>query len=500
MKRLQVWGLRISLFVCFFDLTSSVQAQLGGFIKKAQDKLKSGVSISTGSASTAPEKQPQGASSVSADQDYDRWIKDKSFIGRDLLRLSDSPSQYLTLAKTLDYGQTIQTLKKKGKPANYNVLSEYNRLLEFDNQYTQYFESDLKGYLNRELEEAFRQKVNSPTQALKTLERISPYAEAVTLILPNYEAAKALKNDIDKAYNSLNEQHGKSIFTSDFHRQHAGQILFSKSPIVVGKEKADQFATAFTSKDHIYAVAYLKGTIQELAEGNLGASYRYYVDGNMKDRIDFKHNKEDMVKSVYAIEILPEPNQANHAIDAPGWAEALAILSPRSHQLKVEFISPGTFGDPLASGEITLDLSGMNPDELRKNAALAAQHARSTYVNPTEIPDDFKKVSGRFQDPALSAANLTAAIERDWKVKVLKLVVEPDGTDWHIDKNELGLPTKKVTNGHAHVLYKDNLGCHFVRHLGFRRDYAGGGTYGPVVAGNGYGTSEAGDLNCDKIK
>lgn len=484
------------------------QAQIGGLLKKAQTTLNEGVKVdaSLGRAKAGKAAETDGAEAsakpaATADKDYDRWVYDRAYAARDLLRTAQNAAKHAELAATLDLPATLATLQKKGKPGNPTRDYDYKTLLSFQDTYTKLFEEEVKPYANQLIEKAYQLKARSPKEAISQLEEASTLSGAALRSLPDYQPAQALKQDVDKALASIGGSYYAGVYTSPFHKQNAGKVLFSKSPIIIGKENPAQFTTQFAATDKIYAVAYLKGSIKDLAGGETKANYQYSVDGAPLERIDFRHNAEDLAKSYYLIEILPAPEHATHTVDAPAWAEALGSLSPRPHQLKIELTAPGYWGEPFAGGSISLDLSNANPEQLKATAAKAAAHAKASYVNPTKVPEEFGRASRAFQDPQLSAANLKAAIEREWSCKVLKLVIEPEGSDWHIDKNNLGLPTKKVTNGHAHVLYKDADGnCRYVVHLGFRRDYEGGDSYGPVQVGNGYGTSSNGDIDCAKIK
>jgi len=494
-----------ALLAALYLTATPAQAQLGGFIKKAQAKLSEGVKIetSTGSnpASSAAEGDATTKPAATPDQDYERWVYDRGYAAKEIMRTAQSPDRHAELARSIAYPATLATLKKKGKPSNPSRDYDYKVLMNFGTDYTKLFEEEIKPYANQLIEQAYKTKARSPKDAVELLEQANTLTSAVLVSLPDYGPAQALNQDAAKALASVGGAHRAAVYTSPWHQQNAGKVLFSKQPIVVGKENPAQFTTQFAASDKIYAVAYLKGTLKELAGGDTKANYQYSIDGGSFERIDFRHNAEDLDKSYYLIEILPAPEQARHTVDAPAWAEALAALSPRSHQLKVELTAPGYWGQPFASGEIGLDWSAANAEQLRATAAKAAAHAKASYVNPTKLPEEFARPSRAFQDPLLSAANLKAAIERDWSAKVIKLVIEPEGSDWHIDKNNLGVPTKKVTNGHAHVLYKTADGaCHYVVHVGFRRDYEGGGTYGPVQVGNGYGTSSAGEIDCAKVK
>lgn len=306
----------------------------------------------------------------------------------------------------------------------------------------------------------------------------------------------------------------EKAMTSSFHRQNAGKILFSKTPIVVGKENPSQFTTQFTAQDKIYAVAYLRSTMKNLIGKATEASgvYMYVVDNepnsNESGIITFTHNDSDLNQSWYSIEIIPDPDKALHGIDALEWYNAFARISPAKHSLKIVFtteVGSGEYDEGFAAGEIQIDLSGMNMQAMRKNAESASDKARDNWArNNTSLPDWFGKASYKFKDSELSAANMQTLFQKRWAAEgrqVLKLVAFADpysNEEWTLNKNGLGIPTEKITGSKIGVLYKAKDGwCYFVENVHFRREYAGGGQFGSVQY---YTEGAATKIDCAKVK
>ena len=69
--------------------------------------------------------------------------------------------------------------------------------------------------------------------------------------------------------------------TSDVHRSHVGQVVFSTEPIAFRCENPDQFATSFGPYDPIYARHYLPASVWNLTDDQteLWYTFVFVVDG-----------------------------------------------------------------------------------------------------------------------------------------------------------------------------------------------------------------------------
>lgn len=304
--------------------------------------------------------------------------------------------------------------------------------------------------------------------------------------------------------------------TSEFHRANVGKILFSKTPIVIGKENPAQFTTQFTANDKIYAVAYLNGSLKKLIGKSTEASgiYTYMVDNepssSRSSAIAFTHNDSDLNQAWYSIEFIPDPDKALHGLDAMEWYNAFAMQEPAKHTFKIEFTTEKKkfgsteYAPAFAVGEITLDLTDMNLDAMRANAESAQEKAQNNWArNNTALPDWYGKPSQKYKDPELSSANLQAIFQRRWAAEgrqVLKIVAleNPPHEEWVLYKNEFGIPKEKVTGGKIGILYKAKDGwCYFAENVYFRRDYTGGGQYGAVQY---HAERDVTKIDCAKVK
>ena len=50
------------------------------------------------------------------------------------------------------------------------------------------------------------------------------------------------------------------VYTSAFHKEHAGEIVFSNAPITATQENAANMKSAFTANEKIYGMMYFPGT------------------------------------------------------------------------------------------------------------------------------------------------------------------------------------------------------------------------------------------------
>lgn len=81
---------------------------------------------------------------------------------------------------------------------------------------------------------------------------------------------------------------------------------------------------------------------------------------------------------------------------------------------------------------------------------------------------------------------------------ILKLTIDAaGGNDYNINKNELDIPTIKVTNKPVWLAFKEDGKCYFTKKY-FTRDYEGGGKYGQLELAAS--TASVTPIACENIK
>lgn len=171
-----------------------------------------------------------------------------------------NPELHLKGIKKLNYTATRKQLEEKGVRTAKKY--EYDKLIAYKQEYTDMYNNRFRNQINGYIEEAYKFRAKDLGKSVKAAKNAAWLAEAVTLMLPENEEAKKLKADADKTLEDIGGEYYSQIYTSDFHKQNTGKILFSKEPIVIGEERPDQFTTDFTAKDKIYAIAYLDERIR----------------------------------------------------------------------------------------------------------------------------------------------------------------------------------------------------------------------------------------------
>ncbi|MCU0440185.1 MAG: hypothetical protein MUC49_20035 [Raineya sp.] len=504
------------LFLVLFCVGISAHAQIGKIkINKGDIKLNK-----------SKEKVAEKTSTTlkSNSQDYNTFFVEKynqldeiikSFRGNtpDIQEIKDKTFK-------LDYPNTVITLKAKGKKGIDNVRL-YEQFVDFGGKFALSpgdlnrgvrFDKNILEIADDILSQASKKRNEKLIpEAVKLLKSGKLHTEMLLAIAPEHTEAKEMDNAFQKLLDETAkdyEAYTNKLFTGNIHKQNVGKILFSKQPIMAGKETANQFVTSFDAKDKIYAIAYLEGTIEDI--GNL-KNYSYKQNGSYSIHFDGKQSNinitflpESREQAYLLIEIIPDPNQAFSPTDAIDWHRQLSNLSPKKHTLKLWLWASGK--QIAESSEIALDWSGADINALKTNAEQASLKAENNYAKVRSLPKKFSQPVEKFKDPQLSNANIIKLFMAQEKNCAQVLKVQTDiwenyngGAEWEIRKNDLDIPTIKAVNGSIGLIFKGKDGyCYFVDRLYFFQTYIGGGKYAPVALGNDY--SKPQKIACEKVK
>jgi hypothetical protein len=489
-------NLRTLIFVVVLIFTSTLVN--GQVLKNLKDKAKKTAESVTGDKNKSNQQtsnqnnaQLNVNSSVSLpkDESFNSFVKEKAnMLGDYDMHLTTTqiergevkPEIHWASMKKLDYQATIAKLKSHPKPDD--VSDQYDELIAYQAKYKDLFNSYIKVYINSQIEEAWKMKQYNEATAIQSISNAKYMIDAAVMMLPDNEEVKKLKTDVDNSFQSIAGAYYKKIYTSDFHKENAGKILFSNKPIVVGGEDPAQFKTEFSASEKIYAVAYLSGTIKDLTHDARKAIYQMDIDeGSSFKMFNFEHNAEDMALSFYPIEIIPSTDQAIHGVDCIEFANILSSVSPRPHNFNLKFGSDGT---TIAEGSLKIDLTGMDGSKLKADAEVAAKNASDNYARNTKLPKSFSDPVSKFSDPELSEANMKALLMKEWDncASIMKIGVYGTASeDWLIHKNNIDIPVSKETYREIKAIFKGKDGwCYFVEGISFQREYSGGGTYSKV--------------------
>ncbi len=301
-------------------------------------------------------------------------------------------------------------------------------------------------------------------------------AQAILLVIPDHAKAQKLLKDAQAVVAAVEKDMGGSIFTSALHKQNAGKIIFSKSPIAIKAENAAAFVKDFTGNDFIYGMAYLKGPIESLAY-NWECAVKIYVDDNEKMSRYFTASDQAKKQTWLEMEIVPDAATAVQS-GCIEYSKALSEISPRPHVIKVEFWDK-EFINLLASGEFNLDASeGM--ETLQNNAKKLSQKALDKVRMPAA---------------GMQNASFEQTIKNDWtneRYKALRAVVT--SKDWTIKRNAI---TGVIEHRYVWcaVAVKTNDGDCKIFYVSYKQDW-NGSAYGKF---NSWGMGDNELINCENV-
>ena len=334
--------------------------------------------------------------------------------------------------------------------------------------------------INNAIEQAYAKKAKGKTfvgAALEHAEAALLTAEGALFVLPDHQQILQLRDDARSAVATMQSEYGSAVYTGSFHKEHAGQIVFSTSPITTGSEKPGSMKTSFTTSDNIYGMMYFKGTFKEITNMNSTGVIELWVDGSKKTGYNFKLDGEKRDQTWLSTEILPDPAQSKTR-GAAIFTKAIAELSPRKHTMVLKCLDD--YNVPISEGEFTLDCSSGLERVAELNRKLEEKK-----VTGAVIPDP------AMRDAALENAMIGAC--RDWPEKPKKAIIT-DG-DWTIDRHPIsGAIVSRTIN--ATVLFTLNDGTCKAFKLSFRQPYKGK-SYGKTER---YGVGDSYQISCDKVK
>ena len=294
------------------------------------------------------------------------------------------------------------------------------------------------------------------------------------LIFPIYSNSQDIA--ANKAELSTDDSIESPVYTSDFHKQNAGKIIFSSSPIEIGKEKQSDLSDKFSTGENIWGIIYLNNTFKNLTESNkFEVIQNISVDGRETAHYSFRMLPQKIEQSYLKTEIIVPPDKALTK-GVKTYMKGLAGLDSGEHHIAVTM---RIHNDTVASGEFILDCS-----------------SGGDYIN--ELNNDY-------ETKAMSSITIPQPAMRDYilESEMLKSVGDMDGTplkviitdiDWTYIKNQEGEIVLRTIN--SAVIFKKPEGRFTMVFISFKQDKEGEG-YGKThkyAVGNSY------DILCEKVK
>jgi hypothetical protein len=167
---------------------------------------------------------------------------------------------------------------------------------------------------------------------------------------------------------------------------------------------------------------------------------------------------------------------------------------------------PNSSDWPGVQGAFKFSFNAADVTSIQKNFTAVHQTVKTTAFQLHAMPDYWPKTSRAFSDASLSAAALESMIKTELASSgdvLVKFAVANNspGTNWIVQKNDLGVPTYQLLAENIYTLYKREGKC-FIGDVSIAKEYLGGGKYGKPyvrnvnVATSGYGTG----IDCSAIK
>lgn len=329
-------------------------------------------------------------------------------------------------------------------------------------------------------------------------------------------AAQAQEDEDAKAKEQAHQPIEDDGMTSDFHKQHVGQIVFSNEKLDLEQPNKAAVKTTFKLGEPIFMRLYLKQSMGNFYRNyrkenrdNKGQEYwEYYYLKKEKGNYVCKSpeaviiqklflngkeirsdRKEYTKKSIEQIdkwtswwkEVIPKENVRYAELEELAYAlgKDLAFAKPGEHTIKVEtwlcHYKDYTPIEIIAQGECKINFTEAEHKAYRKTRGQLMPLAGMT---DAKLAESFK--------------SMLAKKEPTWDIKNIVITSER----WTVYKNDFDIPTQKRLFASIAVSYDGE--CRIIE-AAFRQDYEGGGKYGSTFLTSYDDYDRAKLIHCDDI-
>jgi hypothetical protein len=463
-------------------------------VEKVLPKSTETTKSTTETTKTASETAKSQTSDIPGSEDPEEMLRDAERAIRPLLDMRSVPPGYYAQK---DAAQNFYDMVKKAdyfaqktkaeravamKPAIVEKTGDsYDNIVKAcPEAFRKLTDEYLVKEINNAIEQSYAAKAKGKSSAGAALEHAEAallVAEGALLVLPDHRKILGLRDDARGIVEKMQNEYGSSVYTGSFHKENAGKIVFSSSPIQAGKENPSAMRTSFTAADNIYGMMYFKGTFKEVTRQNNTGVIEMWVDDTKNTDYNFKLDGEKREQTWLSSEIIPDP-AISTTRGAAIFTKAIAELSPRKHTIKI--FCRDDYNVPIAEGEFTLDCStGL------ERVAAVNKKLEEKKVDAALVPN------AGMRDAGLEKSMVDAC--RDWPETPVKAIIT-DG-DWTIDRHPIsGAILSRTIN--ATVLFKLKDGTCKAFKLSFRQPYKGK-SYGKTER---YGVGDSFLISCEKVK
>ena len=130
----------------------------------------------------------------------------------------------------------------QGRPDHLrNESDQYDRIIKFKPAMQKNWEEALQKRILEFFDRSYQDKKHSVKLALEELQEAIKLCEMMTMSFPEHQEAKSQLKELKQAYADIGGVQVEEKFASEYNKSHKGQILFSKSKIIIGQENDSQF-------------------------------------------------------------------------------------------------------------------------------------------------------------------------------------------------------------------------------------------------------------------
>jgi hypothetical protein len=314
---------------------------------------------------------------------------------------------------------------------------------------------------------------------------------------PNNTAFKQKLEEVNKLLGSADGEASK-FYTSEFHKQNLGRIVWSNKPLVISKEKdmTANIKTEFKTGESIFGTMYLGNNLKQLMNGNTMMRVVIRIDGGTAvwggDLSYFIVPLTVQDKSYLQFALLPDEQwfKDNYApyVKEENWTysyfmDDLAKSGDVSHTLTCELKFPTNIQNDIKSS-LSLDLGNGS----------ASVKALSTKLHDQLMASRTLPKAG-MSNAALEQQMVNVANNLGWNDKFSKAIIT--SSSWNTAKNDLTGAILYRWVGAVCTIKGTDGKCYY-QEFSFRQDYSGGGNYSSTVKFNSYGGKK--EIGCDKVK
>lgn len=336
----------------------------------------------------------------------------------------------------------------------------------------------------------------TPTDKNKYYTEAQKQCEAL-LMLTNNETVKQKLNDINKLLGNATAATAK-FFTSDYHKEHLNQIVWSSSPLIIGKERemSAMIKNEFKSGETIYGTVYLGRNVRDAQNSNARLPIKIKIDNNTYvwggDLSNIAVTTAMQEKSYLQFALLPDEKwiavNFKPYIEDENWTityflEDLVRSGDINHDIKVTLDFAG-YGAEIISSQLKLDLN--NGIENIKKLAV---NSRNSLMANRQLPKPAMNNAG------LEQQMMNVLKNQGWSETFQKVIITSSG--WTINKNQLTGAILYRYIGAVGVSKNADGTCAY-QQFTFSNEYTGGGNYSNTLKLNSIGNKK--EIGCDKVK